>query len=524
MEAFDVIRTRKLDREAAVALIHGCFADLAMDVQGRLTPDLPDRGEFLLRQRVTSEEFSTSVAAQLDAGEFGAAIRRVAEDRLRRLGVNLRELDENSQGDVLDGVARALIEQQRLFRFRLNDRFTPYPAADPLFAGEINFTARCVPQACAEPKSRPDYPVGPTVGQLVERYLKAKKLIWARKTHENYTSQLAMLVEALGPNRPASAVRPRDLAEYRDALKRLRLRHHVGAGKSFTARQTDNLDQRIDPKTAALRFDTAKTLFRWAKLDGYLAENPAAEIPNEVPKNPKAKKSRRPFSSEELTRIFTAPVYTGCKGVKRRFVAGDMMLRDAYFWVPLIGHFTGARLGEIVQLHLADVHLDGPVPYIEISFANDGTVDASEDKHLKSAAAIRKVPIHPDLMELGLRAFVAQRSKLGAKRGRLFHEIRYGGDGVPSAVFSKWFGRFLGKLGLHDPSLVFHSFRHSAEDAFRNAGQPQYVIDRIIGHMDDATSAGYGEGISLETAYGAVKAMKLKVNLPEVMAPPVSAR
>jgi integrase len=98
--------------------------------------------------------------------------------------------------------------------------------------------------------------------------------------------------------------------------------------------------------------------------------------------------------------------------------------------------------------------------------------------------------------------------------GRLFFEVRYGADGVPSTVFSKWFARFLDKLGLTDPTIVFHSFRHSAEDAFRNAALPQYQIDRIIGHSDDSTSAGYGEGISLDTAYAAVKAMKLKADLP----------
>ena len=72
----------------------------------------------------------------------------------------------------------------------------------------------------------------------------------------------------------------------------------------------------------------------------------------------------------------------------------------------------------------------------------------------------------------------------------------------------------MSKAGLHDPALVFHSFRHNAEDAFRDALQPQYVIDRIIGHRDGATSAGYGEAASLATLNAAVTAMRLKVRLP----------
>lgn len=66
----------------------------------------------------------------------------------------------------------------------------------------------------------------------------------------------------------------------------------------------------------------------------------------------------------------------------------------------------------------------------------------------------------------------------------------------------------MSKAGLHDPALLFHSFRHNAEHAFRDALQPQYVIDGIIGHSDGATSAGYGEGISLAVANDAVKAMR----------------
>jgi integrase len=349
---------------------------------------------------------------------------------------------------------------------------------------------------------------------LVERYLHAKKSVWARKTYENRTQQLRLLIDHLGVDTVAATITPGDLREFRDGLKRLRLNHHTGPGKSFTARQTEAEDRRIAPKTAALLFETAKALFRWAKLDGYLADNPAQDIPNEVIKSPKAKRSRRPFTEAELTAIFTAPVYVGAKSLRRRFQPGGAVKRDAYFWIPLIAFFTGMRLGEIVQLHIGDLHLAGEIPFIDVSWVNDGQAGSSEDKHLKSAAAVRQVPLHPDLMALGFAQFVTQRAKMRKNAGRLFFEVRYGADGVPSTVFSKWFARFLDKLGLTDPTIVFHSFRHSAEDAFRNAALPQYQIDRIIGHSDDSTSAGYGEGISLDTAYAAVKAMKLKADLP----------
>jgi hypothetical protein len=138
---------------------------------------------------------------------------------------------------------------------------------------------------------------------------------------------------------------------------------------------------------------------------------------------------------------------------------------------------------------------------------------------VKSEAGVRKVPLHPDLLSLGFAEFVAGRAKGKSQSKRLFHRVAYGADGQPSTIFSKWFARFLDKVGLNDPALVFHSFRHNAEDAFRNARQPQYVIDRIIGHSDGATSAGYGEGISLEVAQQAVHEMEMKIALLCVVGP-----
>jgi integrase len=169
-------------------------------------------------------------------------------------------------------------------------------------------------------------------------------------------------------------------------------------------------------------------------------------------------------------------------------------------------------LGELVQLHVADIHLDGPVPYINISEDGGELRGSGLEKSVKSDAGVRKVPIHPDVMALGFVAFVAKALK-DKRNKRLFWEVAFGADGQASTVFSKWFARLMDKAGLSDPSLVFHSFRHTAEDAFRNASAQQYVIDRIIGHSGGKVSDGYGEGISLETASEALIKAKLPVSL-----------
>jgi integrase len=350
---------------------------------------------------------------------------------------------------------------------------------------------------------------------LIAKYLQVKRKHWTAKTYKGRERQLAYVAEFLGQNRAVASVKAADIREYRDAVLRLRTNHHVGAGKSFLARQTENPTQRIQTKTASVVFEACKALFRWAKSDAYIDANPAADIQLNAPKKVKGEKPRRPFTAAELETLFGSPLYRGCQSRQRRHIPGTLVIEDARYWVPILGYLTGMRLGEIVQMHISDIHLDGPVPFIEVTDANGGELGSGDEKHVKSDAGVRKVPLHPHVFVLGFAKFVQTRRL--QKRARLFHEVKYGADGQPSTVFSKWFAGFLDKAKLGDPALVFHSFRHTAEDAFRDALQPQYVIDQIIGHTDGATSAGYGQGVSLEVAYEAVKAMKLKVDIVQLL-------
>ena len=342
---------------------------------------------------------------------------------------------------------------------------------------------------------------------------------WTHKTHTARRRQLGLLEEHLDRDTPLTSLTSHDIRGYRDAVTHLRPNRGKVASKEFAKRQTDNPAHWIDGKTATLIFEPTKAFFKWSKSEqGYIERNPAEDVRISVPQKAKGKRSRLPFTADQLQRLFSCPLFTGCLSADRRFAPGTVVVKDARYWIPILGFYTGARLGELVQLHFADVDTSAAVPYIHINEDNAGAVGSDTAKHVKSHAGVRRVPLHPDLIALGFVEFVHQRRQAKKRVSkRLFHEVAFGRDGQASTVFSKWFGRLLDMVGLNDPALVFHSFRHNAEDAFRNAGQQQYVIDRIIGHSDGATSAAYGEGIDLEMAYAAVKAMKLKVRLPEVL-------
>lgn len=214
--------------------------------------------------------------------------------------------------------------------------------------------------------------------------------------------------------------------------------------------------------------------------------------------------------------MFTAPNFTGCSSPKRRFTAGTVVVHDAYYWIPTLAFYSGCRLGELVQLHVADVHTDGDIQYLHITEDGGGAHDQPDTKHVKSEAGVRQVPLHDDLIALGFLDFVQTRRSQRKGSKRLFPEIKFGKDGQASTVLSKWFSRLMNRTGLVDPALVFHSMRHNAEDAFKNASIPQYITDKILGHTDGATSSQYGEGVSLQVMYEAIMAMRLKVRLPEL--------
>jgi integrase len=512
-EVFHMANVEFLSRDRTRALIVGCFDELRASVEIGFLPSSGQKDLEVQEQAQLAEECINELVTSIAKRTYSGSIKSSAARLCAADGWTFEALPEAQKQDLLEGVSRAVIEQQKIFIARLNDRLSIYAPSDPLFRGEIN---------CTEPRLRPVSIIaapllGPNIQEALTAYLDRGRRIWTAKTHAGRVRHLRYLEEHFGSETAMAAISAGDVRSYRDALKKLRSNHHRTNASTFATKQTDNEKHWISPKTASLMFESVKAFFRWAtEEEGYLGMNPAEKVRAEVQKKIKGAKSRRPFSPTELQTLFTQPVFTGCLSAKRRFQPGTARIDDDYFWIPILGFYTGARLGEIVQLHLADLHLESAIPFFEITEANSGQPGSPNAKHVKSAAGIRKVPLHPDLLDLGFKEFVIRRAKHRKSTERLFHRIAFGSDGQASTVFSKWFARFLDKAGLNDPALVFHSFRHNAEDAFRNANQQQYVIDRIIGHSDAATSAGYGEGIDLETAYAAVQAMNLKARLPSL--------
>lgn len=184
---------------------------------------------------------------------------------------------------------------------------------------------------------------------------------------------------------------------------------------------------------------------------------------------------RRPYSTQEISDI---------KGYvpKRSNEAGTF--RDDAFWFPKIALYTGMRLNEISELKVEDFKEDEGITYISLY-----------DKRLKNANSNRKIPIHSQLVNLGLLDFVsAQRKK---NNSVLFSQIRAGKskaskDGWGEPV-SRWYNRSLLKnVGINKTEedkagykVDFHSLRTTFLSRCKTLGLSGYLVKQIAGHSDD---------------------------------------
>ena len=499
-EAFAMILENQLNKEQGLEVIRSCFNDLIREAE-EFPPFVAQSYEAqreTQEQKSLGQEYIRELEEQSRSHVYSGLPLAVANRRLAHHGILISSQPQTLQIDLLNGMVRALIEQQRLILHRLDDRLAPYNPIDPLFTHPTIATSTPQYEWDAPSPLMPDIHKGPTMGACVDDYLGKHLKRWQPRTHQARVWQLGYLVEFLGADKPISSVSSTDIRTYRDGILCLRANRGRSQSQSFRQKQTENTECRISSKSAAIIFEPCKAFFRWCKsVEGLIERNPAEDVRIVLDVQQKGKKSRRPFTANELTVLFSCPVFTGQKSPYSRLQPGPIITKDARYWIPVLGFYTGLRLGELVQLHLADIDVDGPIPTLSV---NEDRPQGGDRKHVKSKAGVRVVPLHPEVMLLGFGDHVRKWKKLRKGSHRLFNEIAFGAHGQASGEFSKLFARQLDLIGLDDPTLCFHSFRHNAEDAFRDALLPKYVIDKIIGHDDGSTANIYGEGVALDVA------------------------
>jgi integrase len=242
----------------------------------------------------------------------------------------------------------------------------------------------------------------------------------------------------------------------------------------------------ITAVTVNNRLRKLSAFMNWCKSNGYVTDNPLVGL---KVMTGSAKEARLSFDQHDLSTLLNLDA-----------LKVEARKHPWRFWLPLLGRFTGARLEELCQLHVADFTTLQGIDCIRID-------DGHESQKLKNSSSRRTLPIHPTLIRLGLLDYVnSQRTE---NSDRLFPELEPVRGKLGHAP-SKWFSRYRIKMGITDPKKTFHSFRHTMIDDLRDAGVQDSLIKRIVGHEDSAITFGvYGSRIPIKAMVEALGNLSL---------------
>jgi integrase len=221
----------------------------------------------------------------------------------------------------------------------------------------------------------------------------------------------------------------------------------------------------------------ARTLFAWALKRKHIKQNPFKTVYVSVPRK-RTSRPHKAFNTDEIEIILRAALaITGtdtASGATRR-------------WVPWLCAYTGARVGEIMQLRGLDVIEQDRVRVIAIT-PEAGTV---------KTGAGRVVPLHEHLLEQGFLDFVVSR-----RNGPLFYKQSKAEATASVATNPKKprasrarerLATWIRGLGINDKEVrPNHAWRHSFKQIAARYDISDGTSDYITGHAPSTEARGYG--------------------------------
>jgi integrase len=217
-------------------------------------------------------------------------------------------------------------------------------------------------------------------------------------------------------------------------------------------------------------------ILQFAEDEGAIPSNPVRKVPP-----PKRRADPETVLGEAKRRAYTPEE------------AGWLLARVPLSWwdhvLTLLG--TGLRFGELAGLRRRRVHLDRPVPVlqvVDVRYQAGGQFGSGFKPRPKSDAGIRELPLAPMVVE-AIRRQLPPSSNPNA----LVFTGPGGGNGVPAGArtllsrynFRRVYhaavtraGADLAGLDTHGP----HDLRHTFSTWLEDAGIPIRVIDELMGH------------------------------------------
>jgi integrase len=266
------------------------------------------------------------------------------------------------------------------------------------------------------------------------------------------------------------------------------------------------------PRNVVKKWGRFQAFLGWAVAQGYLATNVAQG------KKPRLARSHRgagydKFTDADLAALFETDFYRQAR------------YREPFqYWLPVLGLYTGARLEELAQLHLADIRQDAASEAWYLDITEESSASAtpgSPAKRLKTVSSMRACPLHRAVLEAGFLEFVAALRARG--ESRLFPELPLDATGRHSPRASEWFTDYRRACGVGAAAgrsrKVFHSFRHTMNATLQREGVAQELREALTGHASDAINVRvYGGRIGIARLAEAIAVLRYGVAIARYVA------
>ncbi|WP_448140590.1 tyrosine-type recombinase/integrase [Sphingopyxis fribergensis] len=370
---------------------------------------------------------------------------------------------------------RARLQAYRNELRRLEGKMSDDPDTDPLF------TSR-----------RPKPTIATTtLCQLKEKFEEEREDRWSPSTRKNYAIIFRVLEEICGGDTPLATIDRKFCRDVRTQLSSLPANYQKSAAtrgrpiaEAIEVAKKLNMPT-ISPATINSHLTKLGAVIRFGRDGGWIVGNPMADIEVPDPVDPSDK--RDPFTVEQLNLIFACDTWE--RGLD------TIADRPSRYWAPLIALYSGARLTEICGQRVDEMVTEDGVHLFHF-------VHRPGDRHIKTGKS-RKVPVHPDLIALGFWDFV--KDAQASKRDHLFPDVKRDKLGKWGDHTTKWFSRQVKALGLKGRNLSFHSFRHSFEDALREADLHDTPLgNALTGRWSAGVSKNYGTRYPVKKLYEAM--------------------
>jgi integrase len=244
-------------------------------------------------------------------------------------------------------------------------------------------------------------------------------------------------------------------------------KEHVGVYKRALLTGVSKRDGKSPVKVATVQklLNVLRAVLEWANREGIVESNHAhgvSRVAALAKKSDTADEDRRmPFSVKQARDIMAK-------------LPTDGPMR----WLWLMGLYSGARLSELAGLRREDVRTADGVLCFDIR--------PHEGRSLKNKSSRRLVPVHPELLAAGFQADV----------------LPFKGTGHYWSKRANGWLREVAKIS--DPSVSYHSARHTVKDRLRAARMPEQEQRALMGHSSNSVADGYGVGFPVSVLAEAI--------------------